>query len=242
MKKLLPVTLALCLSSVLTAQSVAINTDGSTANSSALLDIKSSNKGMLIPRMTKAQRNAIAAPANGLIVYVNAPDTVGLSFYNGSLWKWIEEKNSNNGWGLYGNAGTSPLSNLVGTSDATDLALGANGIARMYVTNEAEVGIGMYDPQYGLDITTGNAAVNNCTFNGIRVKTVSAGTSNICERGLFMGYPDPTTASNEALLWNYGQANAGTKTLALGVGSTLTMMRLTSDGLAGIGSDRKSVV
>ena len=51
------------------AQSVAINTDGAAANTSAILDIKSTAKGLLIPRMTTAQRNAIATPAKGLIVF-----------------------------------------------------------------------------------------------------------------------------------------------------------------------------
>ncbi len=58
------VSLHLCL-----AQSVAINTDGSAANASAILDVKSTAKGVLIPRMSTAQRNMIAAPATGLLLY-----------------------------------------------------------------------------------------------------------------------------------------------------------------------------
>jgi len=234
MKRIILVTIAFGFTIITKAQSVAINTDGSTASNSAMLDVKSTTKGLLIPRMSKAQRNAIAAPATGLMIFQNAPDSTGIYYYNGTRWQWMEE--SGKAWGLNGNAGTSPFTNLVGTTDATDLAIGANGIPRMFVTNEAEVGIGFNDPLYGLDVTTGNAAINNCSFNGIRVKTVAAGFSNICERGLLMGYPDVNTASNEALIWNYGQANTGIKTLSFGVGSVLTMMRLTSDGLAGIGS------
>ena len=67
------------------AQSFAINTDASTANTSALLDVKSTDKGMLIPRMSKAQKNAIAAPATGLLVFQNAPDSVGFYYYNGNI-------------------------------------------------------------------------------------------------------------------------------------------------------------
>ncbi|MBU9936793.1 MAG: hypothetical protein KTQ13_09085, partial [Ferruginibacter sp.] len=63
-----------------TAQSFAINTDGSTANASALLDVKSTDKGMLVPRMSKAQRNAIATPATGLLVFQNAPDSIGFYY------------------------------------------------------------------------------------------------------------------------------------------------------------------
>jgi hypothetical protein len=219
-----------------TAQSVAINTDGSTAASSAMLDIKSTNKGLLIPRMNKAQRNAISSPANALLVYQNAPDSTGFYFYNGTSWKWLSNPNSETAWNINGNAGTSPFTNILGTSDANDLAIGVNNIPRLHVTNEAEVGIGFNNPSYGLDVTTGNAAINNCLQNGIRVKTVAAGFTNNCEQGLFMGYGDINNPSNEALVWNFGQANSGTKTLAFGVGSLLTMMRLSSNGLAGIAS------
>src|ERR1700754_3432538 len=51
------------------AQSVAINADSSLPDPSAILDLKSTGKGFLIPRMTLAQRNAIAVPAIGLLIY-----------------------------------------------------------------------------------------------------------------------------------------------------------------------------
>jgi hypothetical protein len=48
---------------------VAVNTDGTQPDNSAMLDVKSTNKGMLVPRMTVAQRNAISSPATGLLVF-----------------------------------------------------------------------------------------------------------------------------------------------------------------------------
>jgi len=51
------------------AAQVAINRDGSLPDSSAILDVKSSNKGFLLPRMTHAEVNNIPNPANGLQVY-----------------------------------------------------------------------------------------------------------------------------------------------------------------------------
>ena len=49
------------------AQNVGIGT--ATPNASAQLDISSTSKGMLVPRMTMAQRNAVVTPANGLLIY-----------------------------------------------------------------------------------------------------------------------------------------------------------------------------
>ena len=48
---------------------VAINTDGSLPDNSAMLDVKSTTKGMLVPRMTAVQRDAIAGPATGLLIF-----------------------------------------------------------------------------------------------------------------------------------------------------------------------------
>jgi hypothetical protein len=59
---------------------------GTTApNASALLDVASTSKGVLLPRMTTVQRDAIAAPANGLQVYNTT--TSALNYYNGSSWQ-----------------------------------------------------------------------------------------------------------------------------------------------------------
>ena len=51
------------------AQNVAINADASLPNSSAMLDVSSTTKGFLPPRMTLAQRNLINLPATGIIIY-----------------------------------------------------------------------------------------------------------------------------------------------------------------------------
>ena len=73
--------------SSITASSFAQNNIGigtTTPASSALLDISSTNKGLLIPRMTTAQRTAIATPAKGLMVFDN--DTSSYWYFNGSAW------------------------------------------------------------------------------------------------------------------------------------------------------------
>ena len=61
---------------------VAINTNGNTPHSSAMLDIQSTDKGILIPRMTTAQRTAISNVATGLLVFDNT--TGSFWFYNGT--------------------------------------------------------------------------------------------------------------------------------------------------------------
>jgi hypothetical protein len=68
---------------------VGINTDGSNADPAAMLDVKSTSKGVLPPRMTTAQMNSIITPPAGLLVYNISVNS--LYWYNGSLWKKFSE-------------------------------------------------------------------------------------------------------------------------------------------------------
>ena len=67
------------------AQGLSVNATGSAADTSAMLDVSSTSKGMLVPRMTTAQRNAIALPATGLMIY-QTDGTAGFYYYTGSAW------------------------------------------------------------------------------------------------------------------------------------------------------------
>ncbi|MBL0183489.1 MAG: tail fiber domain-containing protein [Chitinophagaceae bacterium] len=106
------------------AQSLAINTDGATAHTSAMLDIKSSTKGMLIPRTSTTSRLAITTPAMGLILY----DTTTNSFWYYDAITWKEIAAGNTAWNLTGNAGTDPSINYLGTTDDQPLRLRLNDL------------------------------------------------------------------------------------------------------------------
>src|SRR6266404_369571 len=92
MKKFLLVFSFLLSAFYLPAQ-VAINMTNTLPNSSAMLDISSSNKGLLIPRLGNGQRTGIINPAKGLMVY----DTSSSSFwlYNGAAWDELQNTSSN---------------------------------------------------------------------------------------------------------------------------------------------------
>lgn len=111
---LVPFALALC--SVASAQSVGISTNAAVPNTNAILDIDASalgtKRGLLIPRMTAAQRLAIPITAadNGLLVYqldtgaVNLPQNQrGFWFYDALITSWVHLSNVKRGWTLNGN-------------------------------------------------------------------------------------------------------------------------------------------
>lgn len=90
MKKfnLLLVALAMISSYILTAQ-VSINTDGTDPDASAVLDVKSSDKGMLIPRMTLSEIEVISNPANGLVVFCTTDDKFYAFIALEDVWKEV---------------------------------------------------------------------------------------------------------------------------------------------------------
>lgn len=130
------------------SQSLSVNTDGSTADASAILDVKSTTKGMLIPRMSRTERDAIASPATGLIIYQNAPDSVGLYYYNGTAWTWmLANANSDSlAWRTGGNTGTTAGSHFIGTIDSTAVVFKTKNIEQMRLTALGELGIGTATP------------------------------------------------------------------------------------------------
>jgi len=85
MKKLLFTLFSLMSVVYVQAQSMAINSSGASADNSAILDVSSTSKGFLPPRMTKSQRDAISSPAEGLIVY-QTDNTPGYYFRKSSAW------------------------------------------------------------------------------------------------------------------------------------------------------------
>ena len=68
------------------AQNIAINTDGSSPDPSALLELKSDNRGLLMPRMTTDLRDAIVSPAEALLIYNT--DTDCLNVYDTASYSW----------------------------------------------------------------------------------------------------------------------------------------------------------
>ncbi len=105
MKQVLSAIISLLfLCSVGFSQNIGIGTN--TPHPSAALEIADSSKGILIPRMTMAQRNAIQNPAEGLMVY-QTNDSLGFWFYSGHKWLQINSKGIKGDQGVQGDSGIS---------------------------------------------------------------------------------------------------------------------------------------
>ncbi|MFN8244028.1 MAG: hypothetical protein U0X40_08255 [Ferruginibacter sp.] len=171
------------------AQSLAVNTDGSTANASALLDVKTTVKGVLIPRMSRAERNAIAAPATGLLIFQNAPDSTGFYYYNGSGWTWLfANANADSlAWRTGGNTGTT-TANFIGTKDNIPFNIRVNNQKSGMIDN------GTANTFFGYQSANANTSgQNNAAFGHQALLSNTTGTNNTAVGGL--AARDNTTGS-----------------------------------------------
>jgi len=87
MEKIYAFIILFLLVSLYTRAQVSINTDNSSPDNSAMLDVKSTTRGLLIPRMTTTQRTGISSPAAGLLVYDS--DLNKFFYYVQSSSSWV---------------------------------------------------------------------------------------------------------------------------------------------------------
>ncbi len=119
---------------------VAISTDGSAPDGSAMLDVKSAEKGLLIPRMLAVQRSAITTPATGLMVY-QTDGAAGFYYYNGTAWQWLGGSN------LTGSGANGQVTWWTGTG-----SLGSDPNL-FWDNSNSRLGIGTTTPAQQLDLT-----------------------------------------------------------------------------------------
>ncbi len=165
-------------------------------DASSILDITSTNTGILIPRLTETQRTDITNPANGLLVYQTDNINTGFWYYNGTAWTHL---NVNRGefesiGGIVRNTSNINSDCFVFGSTQMDDLEGTADNHRMF-----------------FDKTNGSFRAGRAT-----------GTQwNAAQRGyqsLAMGFNN-TASANYSTAFGYGNAALGNASTALGVGN-----------------------
>ena len=180
-----------------------------TPDASSALDVTSTTKGFLMPRMTTAQRTAIATPATGLQVY----DTTTNSqwFYNGTV--WVQGASKADGSKFTNDAANTRVA-LTNLSDGTTVRTAGT---EFVVTDAGKVGIGTTSPIDKLDvdgdITIGTSVSSNAV---LRRKTTTgaidiyAGTTYSNGVKIAMTGEDVAVATDAGRLQlTYGGGTAG---------------------------------
>lgn len=200
------------------AAQVSINSDGSLPDSSAMLDVKSSAKGFLAPRMTAAERDAIVRPAKGLLIFCT----------------------DNNQY--YSNQGTCDLKNWMMLSTQWL----CNGSNIHYPTGN--VGIGISNPSYLLHVVGGDVKIGNTAGDarklyfgdGANVYVGEEATDNrlgLLGNSLMISIGG-STGSNGQVLTSNGVTCSWITPSATGTGTADYLTRWLTSGTLGIGITR----
>ncbi|HKR05927.1 MAG TPA: hypothetical protein VJY62_14925 [Bacteroidia bacterium] len=161
----LPLISLLVLSSELKAQ-VGVGT--TSPHASSILDLTSTTKGMLVPRLTAAEKMSVSSPATGLLIY-QTDDAYGFWYFDGT--NWIPFLTPEAGWLTTGNSGTVDGTHFLGTLDDVPLYFRVNN------TMSGRVSASDLNTYFGYNAGTGNSW-NGSTFVGYR-----AGQSNTTGSG-----------------------------------------------------------
>lgn len=174
---------------VATPQAVGINTDGTAPHASSMLDVRNpatgTMRGLLIPRMTQAQRVAIAPAAaqDGLWVYQT--DDVGAEPHGLYYWEqgtgWRRWSDGGNGWRTDGNTlatGTEYIGTNNNTSNTNLLirTTGTTGNADMMIANTAGLGRVSLGNSTGQVVPPERLDVNGAVKVGFTGTTTNPGT------------------------------------------------------------------
>jgi trimeric autotransporter adhesin len=202
--------LALVFMHVVTAQSVGVGT--TSPDNSAMLDISSTTRGLLLPRMTTVQMNAISNPAAGLAVYNT--DSSTYCVYTGSAWiKLITSSHQQAGY--FAASGTN-----------------------IYNTNTGNVGIGTSSPASLLHANAGNFLVSGTFGTGNAIEASGEGTRmffNPLKAALRAGYVSGTnwnnaSIGNYSIALGYNTSATASYAVAMGRGSTASQIQATAFG------------
>ena len=195
-------------------------------NSSAILDVSSTSKGVLIPRMTSTQRNAIASPATGLLIYQTDAST-GFYFYNGSSWMSVSEPNWTSagaiqsvGWGA---TSTAPTIGTVNVNDYSYKQIGAKTWKCQLTYSAGSNPSGMSLGSGDYIFTLPNGLQFNTSLPGQAAYTADVGASSWI-------WPSLWLSSSSGSITNLSQGG-----LLYVVPYSSTQFRLIHVGIAGVG-------
>lgn len=115
-------------SSILYSQNIGINSTGALPDSSAVLDVNSTTSGLLAPRMTTTQMNAIVRPATGLLVYNTTLSTFQTNTGTSTVPVWVTLITS-----------TKTRNNYVLVKTVADLPAAVSGVRTLLSTTLYEI-------------------------------------------------------------------------------------------------------
>src|SRR5262245_23541542 len=137
-RRILPVLSLLFLGIVAQAQ-LKIGDNPTSIQKSSILELESSRQGLLLPRLTDTVAINALNPPDGMIIYLNADNSLRLRS-NGAWKKIADMAAANANWSLTGNSGTNPSNNFLGTLDGQPLVIKTNNNEAMRIDASGNIG------------------------------------------------------------------------------------------------------
>jgi hypothetical protein len=144
-----------------------------TQDLSTILQLNDTSKGLLIPRLTTSQVNAISSPAKGLLAYDSTINA--FKYYNGSAWNSLSTASA--GWSLTGNPATYGI-DFLGTTNAVGLNFITNGTNAMYVDSLQRIKIGHFALDPLAPYSSSNLLITDSLNGGEPNLTLATNVSN----------------------------------------------------------------
>ncbi len=220
MKELtITILLAFITLSTIVSQSVGIAEGEITPHSSAALEIRSSSKGLLIPRLTNIERKAIENPAVGLIIF-QTNNNSGFYYFDGDLWYHLNDSGND-----YDADSTNELQNL--SINGNIISLSNGGSVKLPVNAEDKDKQTLSIQGDTLSIQNGNYVLLRSVKDNLGTHSA---TKNIKTNGYYISYD----GDNEGVLVNPdGDVTIG----LLNITGTTTTSNLNATGSVNLGSN-----
>ncbi len=202
LKRLVPLIILLFSFSKSSAQ-LGIGT--TVPDNSAALDISSTNKGLLIPRVTQANRPA--NPATGLMIY-QTDGTAGFYFYSGTAWLPLANASSGNGT-VTNVTGTSPITVTNGSTTPTLSISQANSLTNGFLTNTDWITFNSKQNALSNANSTTSGILTNADWNTFNNKQNALSNANSTTSGILTNTDWITFNSKQNALSNANSTTSG---------------------------------
>lgn len=231
---------------------VSINSVSAPAHNSAMLDITSNQKGMLLPRMTLSERNAIPSPANSLLIYQT--DNNAGYYYNAGTsaspnWQAINAQS--NGFKI-------PINSLpitISSPGSYIVTANLSGMGGINITSSnVSIDLNFYSLTGSVGNTTSGIKVNG-PFKSINVfngalqnwfqSGIDASAANACQFAnlhLSDNGEDGLSAGSSAIISNITSIGNDFNGIASGAGSTINLCSAKENGGTGIDAATSSTI
>jgi len=201
-----------------------------TPNADAELDITSTTRGVLLPRILLTNTTSpapLSTDVAGMLVYNTATAgdvTPGFYYNDGSDWIRLGD-----GWSITGNTGTTAGANFIGTTDAQDVVIKANNIEHLRI-GQTETVFNEDSEDYDFKVESDNEPNMLFVNGGTDQVLMKANTHHLGYTDSFAAYSSSSALDYAVTGWHLGTSGGGGNFVIEDITNGLAAMEASTDG------------